>query len=90
MKNSISDLRNHLFDVIERLKDPSDEHPMDVKVAEAVCLAAKRLIETAEVEIKFRETTGLELAPSEFLNLPRVGGGKALPKRENAEPVMDD
>lgn len=69
MKNSIDDLRNHLFDVLERLKDPDTEHQMKVETAETICLVAKRLIESAEVEIKFRAITKGDFMPSEFLNL---------------------
>lgn len=72
MKNSITDLRNHLFDVIERLKDPDEKTPIDCETAEVICLAAKRLIETAEVEIKFRQLTGRENESSDFLCLPPV------------------
>lgn len=89
MKNSISDLRNHLFDVIERLKDPGDTPPMDVRTAEAICLAAQRLIETAHVEIKFRDTVGKELEASDFLNLPAIEQEKPLAriKRDFYNPV---
>jgi hypothetical protein len=70
-KNKLSDLRGHLFDVIERLKDPKTENPMDTKTAEAICLAAKRLVETAEVELQFREQMGSALDASDFLELPK-------------------
>jgi hypothetical protein len=71
MKNRLTDLRSHLFDVIERLKDPKADVPMDTKTAEAICLASKRLIETAEVELKFREQLGRDLEASEFLEAPK-------------------
>lgn len=71
MKHKISDLRGHLFDVIERLKDPKADAPMDTKTAEAICLAAKRLVDTAEVELKFREQLGRDLEASEFLELSK-------------------
>jgi hypothetical protein len=71
MKNRLTDLRGHLFDVIERLKDPRTDAPMDTKTAEAICLAAKRLVETAEVELQFREQIGREMEASEFLALPK-------------------
>lgn len=70
-KNKLSDLRGHLFDVIERLKDPKADQPMEVKTAEAICLAAKRLVETAQVELQFREQIGREVEASEFLELPK-------------------
>lgn len=80
MKNTMTDLRGHLFDVIENLKNPQSENKMDTKTAEAVCLAAKRLIETAQVELQFREQVGAELTPSNFLELPR----SRLSKRRRA------
>jgi hypothetical protein len=69
--NKLGDLRGHLFDVIERLKDPKPEAPMDTKTAEAICLAAKRLVETAHVELEFRQQFGRELEASEFLEQPK-------------------
>lgn len=72
MKNGIGDLRNHLFDVIERLKDPQPETPIDIESAQVICLAAKRLIETAEVEIKFRQIVGKEMEASEFLEMAKL------------------
>jgi hypothetical protein len=70
MKNGITDLRNHLFETLERLKDPDPKSPMDTETAESVCLVAKRLIETAQVEIEFRRLTGQTAVGSEFLELP--------------------
>lgn len=74
MNYTMTDLRGHLFQVIENLKDPDAKTKMDAKTATAVCLAAKRLIETAHVELQFREQTGVDLAPSTFLGLTRVKG----------------
>jgi len=56
MKNTITDLRNHLFETLEDLKDK--EKPMDIERAKAVCSVAKQLIESARVEVKFLEVTG--------------------------------
>ena len=56
MKNKISDLRNHLFETIERLKD--EEKPMDLDRARAVAEVADRIIDSAKVEVKFMEVTG--------------------------------
>lgn len=68
MKNNISHLRNHLFEVIERLKDPDVKAPMDTETAEAICLAAKRLIEVAQVEMEFWEMSGSK-GGNEFLQI---------------------
>ena len=71
--SNISDLRHHLFSVIEGLNNPNKEARLDCATAEAICLAAKRLIETAEVEIKFRQVMGERIKPSEFMTLPKAG-----------------
>lgn len=61
MSRTITDLRDHLFDAIERIKPTAEggTPTMDVKQVEAVCLAAKRLIETAEVELKAVDLMGV-------------------------------
>lgn len=77
MKNRIGDLRNHLFEVIEQLKD--EDHPMDVERAHAVADIAKVLVETARVEIAFAEVIGgaptdffpVEESSTERLKLPK-------------------
>lgn len=56
MKNKIEDLRNHLFETMEALKDP--EKPMDIDRAKAIAAVAKEVIETAKVEVDFLRVTG--------------------------------
>lgn len=55
MKNSMADLRNHLFETLEALKD--EEKPMEIQRALAVAEVADRLIETAKVEVAFIKAT---------------------------------
>lgn len=55
-KNKIEDLRNHLFDTIERLLDPDD--PMDLDRAEAVGKVAQVVVNSAKVEVDFIKQTG--------------------------------
>jgi hypothetical protein len=55
-KNKIDDLRNHLFETLEALKD--DEKPMDLARAKAVAEVAKVLVESAKVEVDFLKVTG--------------------------------
>lgn len=55
-KNRIDDLRDHLFETLEALKD--DEKPMDLDRARAVAEVAKVLIESAKVEVNFLKVTG--------------------------------
>lgn len=56
MKNRIEDLRNHLFETIEMLKD--DDKPMDIARAKAVSDVAQTIINSAKVEIDWMEATG--------------------------------
>jgi hypothetical protein len=70
MKNTLTDLHNHLFETLEALKDP--ESPMDVERARAVCHVADMLIESAKVELKFMELMNKD-EPSQFFR------GKQLP-----------
>lgn len=58
MKNSIDDLRNHLFEALEALKDEDD--PMDIDRAKAISGVSAQIIDTAKVELKFMELTGNE------------------------------
>ena len=58
MKNSIDDLRNHLFETLEALRDPDD--PMDIKRAKTVSDVAQTVINSAKVELEFIELTGAE------------------------------
>jgi hypothetical protein len=64
-KNTMDDLRNHLFATIEALQD--DDKPMDIGRAAAICEVADRLIDTAKVEVKFHEVIGSGRAPSRML-----------------------
>lgn len=71
-KQTMTALRGHLFDVIEELKKPEG---MQVDKAETICLAAKRLLESAEVEIRFRsliQRTSETASASAFLTDQRV------------------
>ena len=69
MKNKMDDLRNHLFETLEALKD--EDKPMDIDRAKAISNIAGRLIETAKVEVDYLEVTG-QAKGSEFLPSPSV------------------
>lgn len=56
MKNKIEDLRNHLFETIERLKD--DDEPMDLERAKTISGVAQTVINSAKVEVDYLKTTG--------------------------------
>jgi hypothetical protein len=71
VKNKIVDLRNHLFEVIEALKDA--EKPMDLERAKAVADVAQVIINSAKVEVDFLRKANGELGTgfiSEKPNLP--------------------
>lgn len=51
MKNKITDLRNHLFEALEALKDP--EKPMDLERAKVIADVAQVIVNSAKVEVDF-------------------------------------
>jgi hypothetical protein len=80
IKNRIEDLRNHLFETLEALKD--DEKPMDLDRARAVADVARVIVDSAKVEVEFakvtNEATG-EFPGSSFLPAP--------PKDDTPQPL---
>ena len=75
MKNKLTDLRNHLFETLEALKDK--DHPMDIDRAKAVSEVAQTLINSAKVELQFMEAVGGK-EQSQFFDAPRIDGKPAL------------
>lgn len=55
-KNKISDLRDHLFETLEALRDESK--PMELERAKAVADVAKVIVESAKVEVAMLRVTG--------------------------------
>jgi hypothetical protein len=53
-KNKIEDLRNHLFEVIEMLKDKD----LDIETAKAICDVSQVIVNTAKVEVQFIREIG--------------------------------
>jgi len=49
-KNKINDLRDHLFETIEALKDP--DKPMEIERAKAISGVAQTIINSAKVEVE--------------------------------------
>lgn len=63
--NSMDDLRNHLFDVIERLKtngdpDATDKDKISIEDAKAIGNIAKTLIDSAKVEVHAIKALGMD------------------------------
>lgn len=56
MKNKIEDLRNHLFETLEALKDK--EKPMEIDRAKAIAQVAGVIIESAKAETRHLEVIG--------------------------------
>lgn len=77
MKNSIEDLRNHLFETLEALKDK--DNPMEVERARTIAAVAKEITDTARVEVEYAKATGAEL-DSKFLQIDKPSGSPAAPR----------
>jgi hypothetical protein len=78
MKNKMSDLRNHLFEVLEALKDR--DQPMEIERAKVISDVAQTLINSAKVELQFIELIGGN-QESQFFEQPRLPRATA-PTRE--------
>ncbi len=68
-RNKLSDLRDHLFETLEALKD--DDKPMEIARAKAIADVAQVIINTAKVEINFMEASG-EIVASGFIDAPKL------------------
>ena len=69
MKNKVEDLRNHLFETIERLKD--GDTTMDVQRAKVIADVAQTIINSAKVEIEFHDKVS-GTRPTEFWERPKL------------------
>ena len=65
MKNKIDDLRNHLFETLEALKDDEDK-AMALDRARAIADVARVIVDSAKVEVDFLKVTGA-LRSTDFL-----------------------
>lgn len=79
-KNKISDLRDHLFETIEALKDP--DKPMEIDRARAISQVAQTIIDTAKAEIELLKVIEGNRG-SEFFGDAAAGRRGAL---ESAKP----
>lgn len=87
MKNKMVDLRNHLFETLEALKD--EQKPMDLDRAKRISEVAQTIINSAKVEVEFIEAIGADVT-GEFFD-DQYRRGHALPlgrdrKRLEASP----
>ena len=89
-KNKLGDLRDHLFETLERLKDP--DKPMEIERAKAIAEVAQTAINLAKVEVEMvraadgRAVTGAFFdVPEEDRALPPASDGRGI--RSGAGPV---
>lgn len=75
-KNKISDLRDHLFETLEALKDP--DKPMEIERAKAISDVAQTIINSAKVEVDMaRAICATGPGSAAFFGLPE---GRDVPK----------
>ena len=84
MKNKMSDLRDHLFLVLEGLTDPDPDKPMELERAKAVAEVAQVVINSAKVEVDFLKIRD-KAAPSGFFIAERP----ALPGAPATSRVLE-
>jgi len=77
LKNKIDDLRNHLFETLEALKDKDD--PMDLDRARAIADVSRVIVDSAKVEVRFLEVTG-QLRSTDFLPAEKEPESPARPR----------
>jgi len=81
-RNKIGDLRNHLFETIEALKDA--EQPMDIARAKAIADVAQVVINSGKLELQAMEMCGQQLR-SEFIGPLLEAGPVPERRRQKAE-----
>ena len=78
MKNKISDLRNHLFQVLEELNDPDSNY--DIAKAKAIADVAQVIINSAKIENDFIKITGAShgtgFIEEQRSEVKKIGDGK--------------
>lgn len=75
MKNKIGDLRDHLFETLEMLKDK--DNPMDIERAKAISGVAQVIVDSAKVENEYLKISG-DLGTG-FVNEPKRVEGTPHP-----------
>ena len=90
MKNKIEDLRNHLFEALESLKD--SEKPMEIERAKTIAEVAQVIVNSAKVEVDYLRATG-RVSGSGFISLPEKPDekpGAAAPRLVKGSATRDD
>jgi hypothetical protein len=67
MRNKITDLRNHLFEQIEKIKDCTPEELKDeLEKGKAITELARVIVDSAKAEVDYIKVTGIE-TPGGFI-----------------------
>jgi hypothetical protein len=82
VKNKIEDLRNHLFETLEALKDK--DKPMDIDRAKAIAQVASVIIESAKAETRYLEVIGGGKG-SGFIPQEEIAGASGRPQLPNGK-----
>ena len=83
-QNKLSDLRNHLFETLERLKD--EHNPMDIARAKTIANVAQTIINSATVEVKALNAMNADL-PKFFDSKPAAPALPPAKKPANGNSV---
>jgi hypothetical protein len=84
-KNTMTDLRNHLFEVMEALKD--EEKPMDIARAKAVVDVAQTIVNSAKVEVDFLNAIDSSES-TDFFDMQRIERRRSLASGGSPEPIQ--
>jgi DUF1009 family protein len=84
-KNTMTDLRNHLFEVMEALKD--EEKPMDIARAKAVVDVAQTIVNSAKVEVDFLNAIDSSES-TDFFDMQRIERRRSLASGGPSEPIQ--
>lgn len=81
---NIDKLREHLFDTLEKLKDP--DNPMEIERAKAISEVAQTIVNTAKVEVDHMRYSGRPsksdfIPQAELKPLPGPEGSAAAGRR---------
>lgn len=70
MRNKIEDLRNHMFEALEKLRDAEspEEVQKELERSRAIAEVGKVIIDSAKVEVDFVKATNGEVITTEFFN----------------------
>lgn len=78
-KNKMSDLRDHLFEQLERLKDDEVDVEKEIKRSQAVVNVSNALINSAKVEVEMVRSLGGRAIPEGGFFNPMPEESRALP-----------